>query len=445
MEYRPDRLCACLLAVAMGLAHGAETPLSVFRAALEGNAGFRATRAGVEAEREAINIAFGALLPNLSIASARNRSQVDHSLAGSAPERFDYTSASDALNLRQPLYRPANLAAWDQAKARVEAAEADSRRARSELAVKTVSTYFDAALTEDVDHYLQAQKAAATAQVSAATRGLAAGSGTRIDIDEARSRLDLLLAQEIDLQNQRADARRTLGALMARPPQALARLAPERMETAPPFAAEAAPLVAEAIERNPELATARAQVAAAELEVRKATTGHHPTLDLVASASRSGNDSLATLNRAGDVQFRQNIIGLQLSIPLYAGGQVGAAVRQATARLEQARQQAEETRRQLEVTVQKEFDNLSQGMAKIRALERAVASAVQTAESVRKGVLAGVRSNLEVLTADQQVFQVRSDLARERYRYLLARLRLAAAIGRDMQEDLQTLSTWFAG
>ena len=63
---------------------------------------------------------------------------------------------------------------------------------------------------------------------------------------------------------------------------------------------------------------------------------------------------------------------------------------------------------------------------------------------MRKGVLAGIRSTLEVLTADQQVFQVRSDLARERYRYLLARRRLAAAVGRDMVEDLQTMSTWFA-
>ena len=433
-----------LLAAAAGATHAAETPTSVFRAALEGNAGLRASRAGVEAEREAINIAFGTLLPNLSIASSRTRNQVDRSLAGAASERFNYAGTSDALNLRQPLYRPANMAAWDQAKAQANAAEADSLRVRSELAVKAISTYFDAVLTEDVDSYLQSQKAAAAAQVDAATKGLVAGSGTRIDIDEARSKLDLLLAQEIDLRNQRADARRALGAMMARPPEALARLTPERMETAPPFPADAAPLLAEAVERNPELASARAQVAAAELEVRKAFTGHHPTLDLVASTSRSGNDSLATLNRAGDVQFRQNILGLQLSIPIYAGGQVSATVRQANARLEQSREQAEEIRRQIEVTVQKEFDNLTQGMAKIRALERATASAAQTAESVRKGVLAGIRSTLEVLTADQQVFQVRSDLARERYRYLLARLRLAAAVGRDMVEDLQTMSTWFA-
>lgn len=445
MAYWPRRAGTCLLAACAALAHGAETPLSVYQAALTGSAAYRAVRAGTEADREAINIAFGALLPNLSISSVRNRNQVDRTLGGGAAERFDYVSASDSLILRQPLYRPGTLAALDQARAQAEASEADALRARSELAVKALSTYFDAAFTEDVGQYLQAQKSAATAQVEAATRGLAAGSGTRIDIDEARSRLDLLLAQEIDLQNQRADARRALGAMMARPPAALALLSPERMVLAPQQPAEAAELVAEAVARNPELATARAQVAAAELEVRKATAGHYPTLDLVASTSRSGNDSLATLNRAGDVQFRQNVIGLQLNVPLYAGGQVSATVRQAAARLEQMRQRAEEVRRQLEVTVQKEFDNLTQGAAKIRALERAVASAAQTADSVRKGVVAGVRSTLEVLNADQQVFQVKGDLARERYRYLLARLRLAAATGRDMEEDLGKLSAWFAG
>ena len=444
MLRRPRLAATCVLAACASFAHAAETPLSVYQAALTGNAAYRAVRAGAEADREAINIAFGALLPNLSISSVRNRNQVDRSLGGGAPERFDYASASDALTLRQPLYRPGNLAAWDQAKAQADASESDALRARGELAVKALSTYFDAAFTDDVDGYLQAQKAAAAAQVEAATRGLAAGSGTRIDIDEARSRLDLLLAQEIDLRNQRADARRTLGALMARPPTALARLTPERMLLAPQKPDEAAALVAEAVARNPELATARAQVAAAALEVSKASAGHYPTLDLVASTSRSGNDSLATLNRTGDVQFRQNVIGVQLNVPLYAGGQVSATVRQAAARLEQARQRAEEARRQLEVTVQKEFDNLTQGAAKIRALERAVASAAQTADSVRKGVVAGVRSTLEVLSADQQVFQVKSDLARERYRYLLARLRLTAAIGRDMEEDLEKLSAWFA-
>ena len=200
MLRRPRLAATCVLAACASFAHAAETPLSVYQAALTGNAAYRAVRAGTEADREAINIAFGALLPNLSISSVRNRNQVDRSLGGGAPERFDYASASDALTLRQPLYRPGSLAAWDQAKAQADASESDALRARGELAVKALSTYFDAAFTDDVDGYLQAQKAAAAAQVEAATRGLKAGSGTRIDIDEARSRLDLLLAQEIDLR-----------------------------------------------------------------------------------------------------------------------------------------------------------------------------------------------------------------------------------------------------
>ena len=348
---RPFAACAAAVIGLSAIAGGAganDTPLSVYLAALEHNAALQASRAGLDAEREATAITFGQLLPNLSLSSNISRNQVDRSLAGSPSERFDYNSQSNTLNLRQPIYRRYNLAAYVQSRSQVEAAEANFGRTRGELAVKVVSAYFDATYADVSAQLIEVQKTAVAAQADAAIKSFQAGAGTRIDVDEAKSKYDMVLAQEIEVHNQQINTRRALQALIARPVARLGALDPRRMLLLVPRPSDGDAWVAEAVAANPELAAARSQIGIAEQEVHKAVSGHHPTLDLVASVGTSGNDSLATLNRSGDVRFRQNIIGLQLSVPLYAGGQVNATVRQARAKLEQAKFQAEEIRRKLE-------------------------------------------------------------------------------------------------
>jgi outer membrane protein/protease secretion system outer membrane protein len=422
----------------------AETPLSAYRAALRSNAAYLAARSGLEAEREAPRIALGRLLPNLSAAGSTYRSDVDRTLAGQK-DKFRYGSYNYSLNLNQPVYRPFNVAAYGQSTAQAEAAEAGFVQAGGELSTKVLTAYLDAAFADDVARLLGAQVAAISAQAAAAEKAIVAGSGTRIDLDEARARLDMVRAQEIEVRLRQENALRALQALIGRAPGGLAALQPARMELAPPRPADVAAWIAEAEAGNAELRAARHRIEMAAQEIDKASAGHQPTVDLVASTGKNNNDSLTTLNNFGDTRYTQSNIGLQLNLPLLAGGQVQAAVRQARAKHEQAGHQAEEIRRNLEVQVRREYGNVEQGAAKVRALEQAEASARQTFESSKKGVLAGVRSTLDVLLTDQQLFVVRRDLARERYEYLIAGLRLAILAGREPESFLARLDPWFAG
>jgi outer membrane protein/protease secretion system outer membrane protein len=421
----------------------AETPLSAYRAAVLNNAAYRAARSGLDAEREAPRIALGRLLPNVSAAGSTYRSDVERTLAGEK-DRFRYGSYNYSLNLNQPVYRPFNVAAYGQSKAQEEAAEASFVQAGGELSTKVLTAFLDAAFAEDVARLLRAQMAAIAAQAAAAEKAIAAGSGTRIDLDEARARLDMVRAQEIEVRLRQENARRALQALIGRAPASLAELRPARMELAPPRPADVAAWIAEAEAANAELRAARHRVEVAAQEVEKASAGHQPTVDLVASTGKNNNDSLTTLNNFGDTRYVQSTVGFQVNLPIFAGGQVDATVRQARARHEQAAHQVEEIRRNLEVQVRREYGNVEQGAAKVRALERAEASALQTFESSKKGVLAGVRSTLDVLIADQQLFVVRRDLARERYEYLIAGLRLAVLAGREPESFLARLDPWFA-
>lgn len=74
---------------------------------------------------------------------------------------------------------------------------------------------------------------------------------------------------------------------------------------------------------------------------------------------------------------------------------------------------------------------MTEGVLRIAALEQAVRSAEQALQSSRKSFLAGVRTSVDVLNAEQQRTMVMRDLAQARYMYLLSRIRLQALVGRD--------------
>ncbi|HXE41031.1 MAG TPA: TolC family outer membrane protein [Azonexus sp.] len=432
-------MALCWLAPGLGAA--AENLLSLYREAQSTNAAFLAARAGAEVDWENENIALGQLLPSLSISGNYGRNNTERQIGTLPADQFNYDSYAYNLNLRQPLYRKYSFASYQQSKAQGEAATARLNQAANELAVRLSSAYMDALYADDQLRLIEAQKAAIRGQLNAAEKGLLAGSGTRIDIDEARARLDLVLAQELELHNLRRHNRRILGAFVNRELDVLAQLDVSHLILSPPVPADVNAWIAGAEANNAEYQSLLAQRKATEQEIEKTLAGHYPTLDLVASTGKGGNDSISNLNRLGDTKYDTTSYGVQLTIPLFAGGQVNASVRQARAKLEQVQQQGEEARRNIGVQTHREFDNVVQGLAQIRALERAEISGQKTVISAKKGVEAGVRSTLDVLQVEQQYFSVLRDLANARYGYLIAGLKLKALAGLLSGADIADLNS----
>ena len=290
---------------------------------------------------------------------------------------------------------------------------------------------------------LAAQKASVEAQAKAAERAFAAGIGTKIEISEANARRDIILAQELEAQNQLDHSRRTLRALVGRPIEKLSPLISERLSMALPRPTAFERMACVGRSGSAELISARAQIEVTEKEVSKARSGHYPTVDLVANRNLSGNESLASLTALGDTAYRQNTVGIQMNIPIFAGGSTSATVRQAEAKLEQARLTAEDVQQNLEVKVRREFSNIVQGAIKTRAHEQAEASAQQSLLATRKGVQAGIRTSLDVLKAEEQLYTTRRDLGLSRYQLIIARLRLLILTGKLEEQDIIQISAWF--
>jgi outer membrane protein/protease secretion system outer membrane protein len=175
--------------------------------------------------------------------------------------------------------------------------------------------------------------------------------------------------------------------------------------------------------------------------VSKAQAGHLPTLDAVAQWSNSGSENITRINS----RYESKSMGVQLNIPLFSGGYVNSAIRQAVAEQTRAEETLEALRRDLGVRVHKEFRGMTEGVLRVRALEQAVRSAEQMLKSTQMSLKAGTRTQLDVLNAQQQYTLALRDLAQARFVYLMSKVKLAALVGDDAQASVEQVNAALSG
>jgi outer membrane protein, protease secretion system len=404
------------------------TLTEAYRLALVKDATLRTARAAADARRERLPQARSQLMPNLSGSYGQNRNQL-HSIQPTlngpvAGEQF-YNSSTGALTLRQPLYRPYQFADLAQAHDQVADANAQLNKEVQNLAVRVASAYMDCLLAEDQLKLVLQQKETYTANLDAAQKLFQAGSGVRTDIDEARAKLDMTIAQELEARQNVTYTRRALQVMVDVPVVRLAALDPARMHLDPPSPPQLDDWLQRAEQSSPEILSLTAERDAARKDIDKARAGHLPTLDAIAQWSITKSDTPTQIN----TKYDQKSIGIQLSVPLFAGGQVNSQIRQAVAALEQADESLEATRLDLSLRIEKEYRGVTEGIAKVTALEQAAKSADIMVVSSRKSFEGGARTLLDVLSAEEQRTTTLRDLAQQRYLYLLSRIRLQALVG----------------
>ncbi|GHU44916.1 ABC transporter permease [Betaproteobacteria bacterium] len=438
-----SRTLGALFAIcALSSAH-ADDLSQLYHEAILADANFLVTQADVAAQREALPQARSQLLPNLSFNGSKSRNdtnQESQGLLGPVKNQYEYDSHNYVLSLRQALFRPAAVASYLQSLAQVESADAILEWAVQDVAVRVGSAYFDVLSAQSDLDVNKAQQDAYAAQLSYTEKAFTAGAGTRTDIDEARSRLDLAKAQALELQYRLEYVQDTLKTLVNRPLTPLAALDPQRLELARPDPERLEDWILEAETVNPKLKSLRANVEVAEKEIWKANSGHLPTVDVFAQRSKSESENNNTIGSKYDTKM----VGVQVVIPIFSGGYVNSAVRQSYANLEKQRQQLEATRRATTLEVRKQFDAATQGVQWVKAYEQAVKSAEQTLFSTKKGFQAGKRNNLDILNAEQNLAAARRDLNRGRFQYVLARLQLLALVGRLDDTEMTRFNNWLA-
>jgi len=413
-----------------GAAHG-RSLADVWQAALQRDPIYAAARAQRDAEQERVSQANAQLLPRVN--AQANVQERDTRRAATLGSNTDSRRNLWAVTLSQPVYDPEKFSLLSQTQLQAHAADLTRQIAHQDLMLRVAEAYFDVLAAQDTLRVIQAQIAAAESQLRAAQRSFELGGTTVADTHETQSRLDLLRANALQAQNLLHISRDQLTRIIQEP---VDNLVPLPSGIALPRPDPEVISAWETLAGLSSLAVARAQldVRIAETRIELARSGNSPTLQLQV---QTGSDSDRRLGGAQQGRrAMESQIGLQLSIPLYSGGGVSAQVREQAFRLQQARYQREAVRREAVQRTRQYFSSLVSGLAQVDALSAAEASSRASLQANTLGYQVGVRVNIDVLNAQQQLFETQQNLARARYQVLLDGLRLKASSGALHEQDI---------
>ena len=349
--------------------------------------------------------------------------------------RNNFEGYNYGIEARQPIYRKDSLVQMDQSKVQVSLADKQLHLTQQDLILRTTQAYFDVLNAQDRIALIQAQKTAILSQLDQAKATFEVGTATVTDVNEAQARYDLIVAQEIGANNDLDIAKRALQALTGKMPEKLATVRSDIKVSQLNQPMQDWQNVAATNNLNIQIQQDALKIA--EHDVERAHAGHLPTLDAVASYTDTYNNG--GVNGFGS-DLKNGTIGLQLQIPLYQGGAVLSRERQAVYNKQRAQDDIEVARRQTDLETQRAYLNLNTSIAQVKALEQALLSSQSQLDSTKLGYEVGVRTSVDVLNAQQQLFSAKRDLLQARYNYLVNIIRLKSATGIVNEADLADIN-----
>src|ERR1700723_2533035 len=434
--------------------------LAVYQRALQNDPQLREAEATRLAALEAKPQALAALLPQLSGSGVATREKDTGSSNTTEPvsapgapivlESFPFagqintTTQRYGVDLKQNIFRVKKWGALRPADAKVAQAEADYQAAQQDLMERVSQRYFDVLSAQDD---LEAQQVSLTSiqrQLDQAESRFKIGLIAVTDVEEARAAHDSGAATVIAAKRTLASTWELLREITGEGFDYLARPI-EPFELATPDPTSEDRWVDMALQQNLSLVSSRLAADIARENVSAARGGHFPTLDLVASRYKNsvGGDYINANNTpygTTTLDQYQNVIGLQISVPIYTGGMVSSQVRQAVYQHRAAKERVERVARQTEHDARDAYLGVLSEISHVRALRRALESNSIALKATESGYEAGTRTAVDVLSSRRQWIQAQTDYSRSRYDYMVNMVKLQQAAGILTEQSLNRLN-----
>lgn len=441
-------LCYAFSALASTPIQTKQTLIDIYQQALIKDPTLASSQSALLASQELIEQAKALNLPTVTATANVSHTESNIRYIGTGNvfrnggnESFD--NYGYGVNINQPIFRKLNWVQGDIAKKQVSQADTQVEMTKQDLMIRVVQSYVDLLNEEAKINLLSTQKQAVIKQLEQAKANFEVGTSTITDMNEAQARFDLILAQEIVTQNDLQISRRAIQAIIGDLPLDLKTVTLDLKlfkDKASPAISSLEDWVRQAEQNNPSLKLQQQRLDLATLEIDRQNAGHYPTLDALASATdNTGNGSP---NGFGS-ELKSAQIGLQLQIPLYQGGAISSRVRQAVLNKQKAQDDLEATRRQVALATQQAYLNWMSNIAQVHAYEQAVNSSQSQVDATTLGYEVGVRTSVDLLNAQQQLFTTKRDLLQSRYNQLLNFMKLKQASGLINETDIVETSQFF--
>lgn len=426
-------------AQALDLLHAYEAALGndpVFRAAVKENEAGQANRV----------IGRAAVMPKVGVNYNQfaNDSAISGPIVTGGPSQSihrSYPSDMVSVQLTQPLFNLGALAQMRQGMAQGDLSEARFIYQTQDLLVRVLQLYSDVLYAQDNLSYLISQRDAYKEQLKVNQRTYERGEGTVTDALETRASYEMSEAQVIEANDVLENNKRKLEALIGLQLHSAKEVRPLGHNfRVMPLSPKAFELWKDlALSSNAELRASEHNVEVAKQEYEKQKAAHYPVVSAVAGWSQQKSQTYVAINQ----NAINSQVGVQVSMPLFSGGEIVGRASQARANYEKAQSERDQVRDKVVTELRKQYDAANSSLQRIEALNRAVDSATELTRAMRKSVQGGQRINLDVLVADKGLATAKRDLAQAKYNYMLSLLRLKQQAGNLALEDLEKIAMNF--
>ncbi|TDX25320.1 outer membrane protein [Modicisalibacter xianhensis] len=441
-ESRPLRRTWLSLCVAAGFATQVQAAdlLTITRDALENNAALASSRSiynSVEATRD---IQRADLLPQVGASAgvARSDSFERQQQAGVASGRGDdgYNGANVSVEATQAIFDATNWYQYRQTADQIDQQALVLEGDRQQLIYNVTEAYFEILRARDVLEAYVAQERAIERQLEQSREQFEVGLIAITDVHEAQASFDQARAQRIAAQSDLQISFEALEQLTGKDYETIEGLTEELpVESPKPSSRDA--WVALALENYPTLLAAQEAVEISRSDVDIAQAGYLPTLDAYAQYNYSDTDQNNVSGYNSGTE-----IGLSANVPIFTGGRTSAQINQASYLLESAQYEFESERRSTVQQVRSLFTQVVNDVQTVEAQRQAIISSRSALEATRSGYEVGTRNIVDVLRAEQELYNALANYAEARYAYVIDMMALRQQTGVLDTSNIRALNDW---
>lgn len=414
----------------------AENLMDIYERALQNDPIIKQTEAKKSAAGESRDQGLARLFPTLAATGSSGREWRHNritSINNLFPANQEYWDHSFSVNLTQPLFHWDHWVQLSQSDNQIAQAEAIYQAELQKLMVRTTEAYFNVLSAQDNLQFTVSEKEAILKQLEQAKERFEVGIIPITDVYEAQAAFDQTTANELEaannLDNQKEALREIIG-----DSEALVSSLGETLPLKKPVPDNLSKWDETAEINNLSIIAAFNQMEVAHKAIDIQRSGHLPKLDLVGSYGVSENGS--AFGPRGDTQN----IGIQLNVPLFEGGAVNSRTRQAGFEYEAAKENLNAVKRSVKRQVNNTYRSILTNISRIEALKATVTSAASALEASEAGFEVGIRTMVDVLGEQRNVYRAKRDLSRARYDYLINTIKLKQTTSDLVQADLELIN-----
>jgi outer membrane protein len=404
----------------------ADTLAEIYNQAKENDPTLLSAAASKEAAFEAINSSRAALLPTIGLSAGYDINRGENTGANADNEAWNA-----GVSFSQSLYNRSSWITLDTAEKSARKADASYAAVQQALILRVSQAYFDVLRAQDNLEFVQAEKAAVGRQLEQTKQRFEVGLSAITDVHDAQAQYDAVLADEVLAENSLVNSYEGLREITGQEHANLDVLDTDRFSASKTQTA-IDELVKEAQQKNLSLLSARITQDIAKDSIKNEETGHLPTLNLT-----GGYTLTDTSNDSGtDIDTDTFNVGLDLNVPIYSGGSVTSATKQAEFNYVAASQDLEATYRSVVKDVRAQNNNINASIGALRAYEQTVISAQSALEATEAGFDVGTRTIVDVLDSTRRLYDANKNLSNARYDYILSVLQLRQAVGTLSEQEI---------